>query len=182
MHMQTEVLKHVSANVRRFRSMAQLSQVALADRAGISRRTLVKLEAGEANISLAALDRLADALGVTFVDVVAAPAAPPTNIREVAWRGEGAGSIAMLLASVPATREVQLWSWTLEPGDRYDADADPEGWSEILSVSEGCIRVEQEAGHTELRTGDHLAFPSSQHYAYVNIGDALARFVRILVS
>ena len=173
---------HVSENVRRFRTAAGLSQVALADRAGVSRRTVVKLEAGEANISLTGLDHLADALGVAFVDLVAAPAAQRAAIREVAWRGELEGSIAVLLASVPATKETQLWAWALEPGERYDAEPDPVGWSEMLLVSEGSIRVEQESGAAELHAGDHLAFPTSQQYSYVNIGDTRASFVRVVVS
>lgn len=176
------VLEHVGANVRRFRMAAQLSQVALADRAGVSRRTVVKLEAGEANISLTGLDHLAGALGVTFVDLVAAPAAHHAAISEVAWRGERQGSIALLLASVPATKDAQLWAWALDPGDRYDAEPDPVGWSEMLLVSEGSIRVEQEGGAAELHAGDHLAFPTSQQYSYVNIGDTRARFVRVVVS
>lgn len=186
MHMQNEgaarVLDHVSANVRRFRAAAQLSQAALADRAGVSRRTVVKLEAGEANISLTGLDHLADALGVTFVDLVAAPTAHHANISEVAWRGNQQGSIAVLLASVPATKDAQLWAWTLEPGDRYDAEPDPVGWSGMIFVSEGSIRVEQEGGTTELQSGHHLAFPTSQQYAYANPGNTRARFVRVVVS
>ncbi len=185
-HMQHEempgVLAHVGENVRRYRTVAQLSQVALADRAGISRRTVVKLEAGEANISLTGLDHLADALGVTFVDLVAAPAAPHADISEVAWRGDQAGSVAVLLASVPAAKEAQLWAWTLEPGDRYDAEPDPVGWSEMLFVSEGSIRVEQQDGSTDLHAGDHLVFPTSQQYAYANVADTRARFARIVVS
>jgi len=168
--------------VRRFRVAANLSQVALADRAGISRRTVVKLEAGEANIGLLGLDQLAEALGVTFVDLVAAPAATPTAINEVAWKGSGPGSVATLLASVPATKDAQLWTWALEPGDRYVAEVDPEGWSEMIFVVEGVVRVEKETGTTELQAGDHLAFPTSQPYSYVNAGQVLARFVRVSVT
>ena len=55
-------------------------------------------------------------------------------IRELAWEGRP-GSAAVLLASVPAAKDAQLWAWVLEPGDRYDAEPDPEGWSELLIVS-----------------------------------------------
>jgi transcriptional regulator with XRE-family HTH domain len=186
MHMQTAetsaVLAHVSENVRRIRIDVGLSQAALADRSGISRRTVIKLEAGEANISLTGLDHLADALGVTFVDLVAAPTAPHADISEVAWRGSKPASIATLLASVPATKDAQLWAWSLEPGDRYAAEPDPDGWSEMILVSEGSIRVEKESGAAELGPGDHLAFPTSQQYSYVNAGDVLARFMRVVVS
>ncbi|WP_239526265.1 MULTISPECIES: XRE family transcriptional regulator [unclassified Microbacterium] len=176
------VLAHVSANVRRFRVAAELSQVALADRSGISRRTIVKLEAGEANISLTGLDHLADALGVTFVDLVAAPAAPHTDVREVAWQGNVPGSEAVLLASVHAAKDAQLWAWTLEPGDRYDAEPDPVGWSEMILVSEGSILIQKEDGGVTLQTGDHLAFPTAQQYAYINEENARARFIRVVVS
>ena len=185
-HMQTDettgVLAHVSANVRRFRTAADLSQAALADRAGISRRTIIKLESGEANISLSGLDQLADALGVTFVDLVAASAAPRTDIGEVAWRGAGADSVAMLLASVPATGEAQLWTWTLAAGERYDAEPDIDGWHEMLLVTEGSITVEREDGVSTLRVSEHLAFSSAQRYSYVNPGTERAHFVRIVVS
>lgn len=186
MHMQIDgaprVLAHVSANVRRFRMAADLSQSALADRAGISRRTVIKLEAGEANIGLTGLDHLADALGVTFVDLVAAPTTRHSDIREVAWQGETPGSVAVLLASVPAAKDAQLWSWTLEPGDRYDAEPDPAGWSEMLLVSEGSICIATEDGTIRLNAGDHLAFPTSQRYAYINDADARGRFIRVVVS
>ena len=56
------------------------------------------------------------------------------------------------------------------------------GWSEMLLVFEGALRVELESGSTELRPGEHLAFPSSQIYAYANIGHTRARFVRVVVS
>ncbi|WP_227497065.1 XRE family transcriptional regulator [Planctomonas psychrotolerans] len=185
MHMQTgvssRVLAHVSENVRRFRLAADLSQAALADRSGISRRTVVKLEAGEANISLTGLDHLADALGVTFIDLVAAPAAPRSDISEIVWRGAGPGSMATLLASVPASTDAQLWAWALEPGDRYDAEPDPVGWSELILVSEGSLRIEHESGVSEMQTGEHFAFPTSQHYSYVNTGDRLALFTRVVV-
>ena len=176
------VLAHVGGNVRRYRAEAGLSQVALADRSGVSRRTILKLEAGEANISLTGLDHLAEALGVTFVDLVAAPTARHTNISALAWQGSGPASAAMLLASVPASKEAQLWTWTLEPGDRYDAQPDPDGWSEMILVIDGSVRVDQQSGATELRPGDHLAFPTAQHYGYANAGDTVARFVRVVVS
>jgi transcriptional regulator with XRE-family HTH domain len=177
----SQVLAHVGSNVHRFRTAANLSQAALADRSGISRRTIIKLESGEANISLTGLDHLADALGLTFVDLVAAPAAPHADISELAWTGLP-GSSAVLLASVPASKDAQLWAWVLEPGDRYDAEPDPEGWSELLLVSEGSIRVEQERGDVTLAAGDHLAFGTDQQYSYVNDGDHSARFTRVVVS
>lgn len=185
MHMQhhsTAVLAHVSENVRRLRARAGLSQAALAERSGISRRTIIKLEAGEANISLTGLDRLADALGSTFIDLVAAPLVSRANIGEVAWKGAVSDSVATVLASVPALAEAQLWTWALGPGDRYDAQPDPAGWSEMIYVVDGSLRVEKEEGTVDVPAGAHLAFPTAQRYSYVNPGAVATRFVRVVVS
>jgi transcriptional regulator with XRE-family HTH domain len=185
LHMQPErrdVLVHVGANLRRLRQAAGQSQTTLAEAAGISRRTIINLEAGEANISLAGLDRLAEALGVGFVDLVAAPAASPRSIKEVAWRGAAPESAAVLLGSAPARSEAQLWSWALAAGERYDAEPDPPGWHEMVVVTEGSLLIERDEGPTTLAPGDHAIYSSAQPYAYVNVHDGVTRFLRTVVS
>ncbi len=177
-----EVLTHVSRNVRRLRLATGLSQAALADQSGVSRRTVIKLEAGEANISLTGLDRLAESLGVTFVDLVAEPSAPRSSINEIVWRGQHPRSVATLMASVPANKEAQLLTWALEPTERYVGEPDPAGWSEMILVFEGSLRIVT-TEETVLRTaGEHYAFATSQDFSYINEGQQLTRFARIVVN
>ena len=122
------VLQHVSQNVRRLRHAADMSQTALSDKSGVSRRMLVAIEAGEKNVSLSTLDRVAEALDVAFSDLIQAPdVRDHSRINELAWAGEITGSKAVLLAKATARREVELWEWRLEPGDRYCPDPDLEG-------------------------------------------------------
>ena len=174
------VLAHVGGNVRTRRQQLDLSQAQLAERSGVSRRTIINVEAGEANISLSGLDRLAQALDTTFTALVVAPDATLDAIDEVAWRGSRDGSTATLAASVPAMDETQLWSWVLAPGDRYDAEPDPEGWHEMLIVTEGVLRLEHETAATELKPGQHAVYSSAQPYSYVNDHDRPVHFARIL--
>ena len=61
-----DLLGHVGANVRRLRQERTLSQAGLAELSGISRRMIVAIEGGEANVSLSTIDRLAAALGASF--------------------------------------------------------------------------------------------------------------------
>jgi transcriptional regulator with XRE-family HTH domain len=177
-----DVLIHVGANLRRLRQATGLSQTALAEAAGISRRTIINLEAGEANISLSGLDRLAEALGATFVDLVSAPTAPTRRIEAVAWRGASPDSTGVLLGSAPARSEAQLWSWALAAGDRYDAEPDPPGWHEMVVVTEGALLIERDEGPTTLRPGDYAIYSSAQTYAYVNVHDGATRFLRTVIS
>ncbi|MBS0971910.1 helix-turn-helix domain-containing protein, partial [Serratia rubidaea] len=59
-----QVLQYLSSNVRGYRQQAALSQTALAALSGVSRRMLAGIEAGDRNVSLAVLDKLAAALQV----------------------------------------------------------------------------------------------------------------------
>jgi transcriptional regulator with XRE-family HTH domain len=185
MHSQPDndtVLGHVGANLRRFRQARGISQMHLAERSGISRRMIVALEGGGANISLSSLDRLADALGVTFADLVADPTRTGQRIDALAWRGTGEGSEARLLGSVPAAREAQLWLWSLAPGERYQAEPDPAGWHEIVFVFEGKLTLELGGTARHLAAGDFAVYSSAGAYAYLNEGEATARFTRNVVS
>lgn len=193
LHSQDGVLAHVSANLKRLRQQAGLSQTALAKASGISRRMIVAVEGGDANISLSSLDKLAMAMGVGFVDLVRAPA-PDTHtdtdktearygaIDEVAWRGRDSRSTATLLAAAPAQTEAQLWQWSLAPGERYDAEPDPDGWHEMIFVTAGQLTLHL-SGETSIHgQGDFAVYSSAQSYAYENRGDDVLAFLRIVVS
>ena len=176
------VLQHVSQNVRRLRLVAHLSQSALAEQSGVSRRMLVAIEAGEKNVSLTTLDRIAEALDVAFSDLIQAPGSPdPSRINEVAWSGELPGSKAVLLAKAVATREVELWEWSLAPGEQYLSEADAEGWSEQLYVFEGRLTLEMGGQVLRFSEGEFYMYASNQPHAYRNEGKSVVRFVRNVV-
>ncbi|MCK9748979.1 XRE family transcriptional regulator [Pseudomonas syringae pv. syringae] len=147
------VLQHVSQNVRRLRNSADLSQTALAEKSGVSRRMLVAIEAGEKNVSLATL------------------------------AGTIVGSKAVLLARAVARREVELWEFCLQPGDAYVSEADPDGWSEQVYVVEGhlTLRFADPAAVQQVEAGEFFMFPSNQPHRYCNDADVPLRFVRNVV-
>jgi transcriptional regulator with XRE-family HTH domain len=176
------VLQHVSQNVRRLRHALDISQTALAEKSGVSRRMLVAIEAGEKNVSLATLDRVAEALDVAFSDLIQAPELrDPSRINEVAWAGAVVGSRAILLAKATARREVELWEFCLEPGDLYSSEADPEGWSEQVYVIQGQLTLSLTDATQHIGPGEFFMFPSNQPHRYRNDGEVTVRFVRNVV-
>jgi XRE family transcriptional regulator, regulator of sulfur utilization len=56
--------------LKRLREAKGLSQYALADKAGISRRYVMKLEAGQSDPTVGMLQRLAKALAVPVTDLL----------------------------------------------------------------------------------------------------------------
>ncbi|AOF89582.1 helix-turn-helix family protein [Sinorhizobium sp. RAC02] len=178
-----DVLAHVSGNLRRLRQAAGLSQAALAEASGISRRMIVALEGGDANISLSSLDKLAGAIGVGFVDLVRDPAqAPSAEINEVTWRGTDPESTAVLLGSAPATKETQMWLWSLGPGERYEAEPDPAGWHEMVFVTEGTLQLELSGTAKSYAAGTFAVYGTDRSYAYANPGTETVRFIRNVIS
>ncbi|TGR65739.1 XRE family transcriptional regulator [bacterium M00.F.Ca.ET.194.01.1.1] len=178
-----DVLAHVSGNLRRLRQAAGLSQIALATASGISRRMIIAVEAGDANISLSSLDKLAAAMGVGFVDLVRdSDRQSSSDINEVTWRGQGPESKGVLLGTAPAGQETQLWMWSLEAGDRYDAEPDPQGWHEMLVVTEGALTLVLSGEEKIYPAGSFAIYSSSQNYSYVNRSTGVTKFVRNVVS
>ena len=93
------------------------------------------IEAGEKNVSLTTLDLIAEALGVAFSTLIQAPdQRDPGRIEELAWAGEFPQSRAVLLGSSTARREVELWEWTLAPGECYVSEADADGWNRLTHL------------------------------------------------
>ncbi|GAB01145.1 MULTISPECIES: helix-turn-helix domain-containing protein [Acinetobacter] len=176
------ILQYVGENIRFFRDQSQLSQQELADRAGLSRRTIAALEAGQVNISLAKLDAIANALGVDFKRLVSAPEfADSAVVNTIAWQGEQLESQAVLHAAVPARAQVELWTWSLAEGETYVAEPDQQGWQELIYVIEGELSLELESGTQVISTGSSILFESSTHYRYCNQGKGTLKFVRNVI-
>ena len=170
-------LTHVAANVRTRRIAAGLSQKGLADASGVSLRMVGGIENGATSVSTATLDRIGIALDATLADLVTDPSAPHSaRIDRVGWNGDKGGE-GILRWSIDTRREVELWEWRLEPGERYQAGADPAGWHVMLFVVTGQLTLELGADMIELKAASHV-FDSAQTYAFSNLGQEPVRFFR----
>jgi transcriptional regulator with XRE-family HTH domain len=177
-----DVLAHVAENVRALRQTRGLSQLGLAELSGISRRMIVAIESDEANVSLSSLDRLAAALGVSFSQMVRPPDAPDNRrIESIAWRGAHRESHAVLLGTAPASREAELWVWSLGESERYPSEANSGSWHEMLFVIEGTLVLEGAEGRREISAGDFYIFSSDKPYVFANGGTGTVRYVRNVV-
>jgi transcriptional regulator with XRE-family HTH domain len=135
----------------------------LAERSGISRRMLVNVEQGATNPSIATLLRLSEALAIGLPSLVAPnDADTPLKInraetRAPLWTGEHGGQ-AFLAAGVAAPDVVELWDWTLVPGDAHASEPHVTGTRELLTVIEGELVLAVGGEEVVLRAGDAV-FP-----------------------
>jgi len=176
------VLEHVGDNLRRYRRLRGLSQDALAEASGVSRRMIVNLEAGDANVSLQTLDRLAEALDARFADLVSPDSScDRARIDAVAWAGASSDSSGTLLATAPAAVEAEVWRWSLAPGEQYRSEGNAAGWHEIIYVTEGELVIAFADGERRIAAGDYHAASLDSPRLYANRGEAIVRFVRTIV-
>lgn len=172
----------VGSNIRQRRQALGLSQQVLADRANISRRMITLIENGTGNASLGTLDRLAEALDLTLAGLVAPNKENQSSAGPVdLWQGQDRRSRARLLQSCSAHHQVELWSWSLAPGERYDAEPDATGMREMILVTTGHLDLELVQTSHRLSTGQSITFASDQSYAYVNAGTSMLRFIKNVV-
>ncbi len=180
------LLQIVAANLQRRRHELNLSQQELAERSQVSRRMISLIERGESNVSLATLGHLAAALGLTFSELVAKDPTSEEGERPrrglCLWQGRHPGTRVDLLQSFPASRSVELWKWTIAPGDRYQGEPDLPGYREMLYVIRGSMILEREDRRDHLKAGDVLAFPSDRPYAFVNPGKTPLVFVLNVIA
>ena len=170
----------IGGRVRQERQSRHWTLDQLADAAGVSRRMLVNVEQGAANPSVGTLLRISDALGVGLPALVERPSPRPVKITRhgdgaVLWSSESGGR-GVLVAGTDPPDVVELWDWTLAPGDQHGSEAHTPGTKELIQVREGSITVEVAGGQFTLDAGDAAAFPSDAAHGYANPGTRPARF------
>ncbi len=170
----------IGARVRHERRERRWTLDQLAAASGVSRRMLVNVEQGSANPSVGTLLRLADALGVGLPALVEpAPAKAVTITRSgqgaALWTGEFGGR-GVLVAGTEPPDVLELWDWTLAPGDEHVSETHAVGTRELLQVIEGAVTVSVDGELIALGAGDAVSFHSDVPHGYANSGTAPARF------
>ncbi|MGI5472867.1 helix-turn-helix domain-containing protein [Streptomyces sp. CA-132043] len=177
-----EFVTRIGGRIRALRKQRGWSVQQLAEASGVSRRMLTQIELGQANPSLATVDRVARALDTDFA-ALALPADGAASAEvegTLVWRAPD-GSKALLLAATEEPR-AELWRWTLAPGGHYAAEPDRPGAQEIHHVLSGRLTLALAPGPQELGPGQSAVIPTDQEYAYRNEGAEPAVFVRVVTG
>ncbi|MFJ6194927.1 helix-turn-helix domain-containing protein [Micromonospora sp. NPDC092111] len=170
----------IGVRVRQERQSRRWTLDQLAEAAGVSRRMVVNVEQGAANPSVGTLLRISDALGVGLPALVEPPRPRPVKVTRCGegaalWTGQSGGR-GVLVAGTAPPDVVELWDWTLGPGDQHVSEAHPPGTKELLQVQQGTITVEVADRSVTLDAGDAVAFPGDVAHSYANPGTQPTRF------
>ena len=166
----------IGERVRQHRTTRGWTLDELADRSGVSRRMVISIEHGEGNPSIATLLRISDALGVglpVLVDVERPRSLTVTEAGRapVLWRGP-LGGRGLLVAGTEPPDVVELWDWTLAPGEEHATEAHSAGTRELLLVLEGVVDLRVADRTQRLGAGDSAAFAGDVAHGYGTPADA----------
>lgn len=184
MHLMDEVTAALAAvigdRVRRERRGRGWTLDQLAEAARVSRRAVVNVEQGSANPSVGTLLRLSDALGIGLPGLVEPPEPKRVNVTRsgqgaVLWTGQHGGR-GVLVAGTGPPDVVELWDWTLGPGDSHRSEAHAAGTKELIQVQAGTVVLEVGDQVLTLGQGDALSFPGDVVHSYANTDSEAARF------
>lgn len=164
-------LQSVAVNLQNWRRRRGISVSALARAANVSKSTISELERHNGNPSLETLWALARALeiplGFLFSDH-----AGGTGIRVVRADDsstvafEQPGYLSRLLAGWEVDGEIELYTTTIEEGQRHDSDSHGFGVLEHAVVVTGRVEVGVAEETVEVGPGDMITLPAGQPHHY----------------
>jgi transcriptional regulator with XRE-family HTH domain len=182
-----EVNRLLAQRVAELRGALNLSFDALAARSEVSKGMLVAIEQGGANPSIGILCKLAGALRVSLAELLAEAPGPRNHVQvvsadeaKVLWRGPK-GGFATLTVGSSGPDMLELWEWTMYPGEKFQSKGHPNGTIELLSVKEGTLGLEVE-GFEYLVAAQHraIAMTDRPHAYACRGGKKRTRFLMVV--
>jgi len=165
----------LARELRWHRKRRQLSLDQLSEQSGVSRSMISKVERGQAVPSTTILSRLAEALGVTFSQLMSHPVDREILViradRQPILADSETGFIRRCLSPVLPGRGIDWVLNTLPPGAQSGRFvAHRRGVDEYIFVLKG--RLEATIGETSviLEVGDSLFFQADADHSFVNAG------------
>jgi transcriptional regulator with XRE-family HTH domain len=181
-----DVATAIGRNVRALRQQRRMTIEALAAAAGLSRGTVIQIETARGNPSIGTLVHLAEALRVGVTSLVDGDASPRVVVRRAEqavplWSNE-TGSTAVFRIGTDPPDVVELWEWTLQPGDAFEGEAHAVGTTEVLSVLSGRLGLRVGTTEHELGEGDTVMFQAHAGHRYSGAGPDPVRFTMVVLQ
>ena len=164
----------LAKNIKQLREARGLTQQQMAKLAGVPRATWAHLESGEANPTLAVLDRAASALSISIEELLSAPRAAARFYAKgtLPVRTPGQATVRKLLPDpIPGMAIERL---EIAAGGRMTGVPHTPGTREYLTVESGEILLVVSGEQWQVGPGDVVVFRGDQRHSYNNPGRARA--------
>jgi transcriptional regulator with XRE-family HTH domain len=180
------VEQRIAQRLARLRADRGWSLDVVADRTGISRATLSRLERAELSPTAAMLGRLCTVYGWTLSRLMAdAETRPPNAVRaadQTAWTDPESGYRRRAVSPPAAGLRGELVEVHVPAGASVSCDASPvAGLEHHLWMLEGALALEIDGAQFRLRAGDCLRYVLSGSTRFQSTGTREARYLVAIV-
>jgi XRE family transcriptional regulator, regulator of sulfur utilization len=165
----------LAQSVRALRENRGLSLGGLAELAAISKASLSKIEAGEANPSLEILCRLSQALNVTIGALLGEDNLPELRVvragdSEIIQSDSGLS--IRPINTEGSNRRSEVYELIMPPNSLYSSEPHLPGTSELIICLEGTIKLGPQGREVELEPGDSVWFRADLPHSYTSANGA----------
>jgi transcriptional regulator with XRE-family HTH domain len=178
-------LSVLADELRHFRKKNHFSLEMLADASGVSRSMISKIERCETVPSTVILSKLAEALGVTFSQLMA-PAVEREIVhipaaRQPVLRDDESGFLRRCISPVLPGRGIDWVLNTLPPdAETGNFVAHRRGVEEYIYVLRGRMRVTIGDQRVTLNQGDSLYFQADADHSFLNLGKSQCEYFLVI--
>jgi transcriptional regulator with XRE-family HTH domain len=172
--MDADVAARLATNIAQLREARGLTQQQIAKLADVPRATWAHLESGQANPTLAVLNRAASALQVSIEELIRPPrtAVKYYTAQSIPVRTRGSVTVRKLLPDPIPGMEIDRME--LPAGARMNGIPHVPGTTEYLTCERGSISLVASGESWTLSAGDVVVFRGDQRHSYANPGEATA--------
>lgn len=179
-----DAAKSLPANLRRLRQEAQLTLDGLAERSGVSRAMISKIERGASVPTATVLGKLAAALQISLSQLLGEFHARQPRLHrkesQTTYHDPTSGFERRSLSPVFEDGAVDLALNVLPPGESVEFPPHHTGVEEYLVVHEGALTVLLDGRRFDVRSGDMLFYPSDRVHEFRNEGERSAVFYIVI--
>jgi len=181
-----ELERRIAQQLARLRGERSWSLETLAEKTGISRATLSRLERAELSPTASMLGKLCSVYGRTLSRLMAEAETRPPNLVSAAaqaeWKDPETGYRRRVISPPSPELRGELVEVRIPAGATVSYDAAPiVGLEHHLWMLEGAITLDVEGSHFSLRPGDCLRYILTGPSRFENAGKREARYVIAMV-
>ncbi len=166
-----EMIKKVGSELRKIRVQNHLTLDELAERTGVSKLTLGKIERGETNPTLGVMWKITTGLNIPLTKLVSVE--PSVSLSKC---GEGfslkgpdeAWKIEFMFQN-QMDSTIEMYRAFLAPLATYRPEPHHKGLIEVATVMEGRVEIKIEEEVYELKQFDSVKFEGSHTHSYKNL-------------
>ena len=178
--------RRIAAGLKQRREVLALSVNDLAERSGVSRAMISKIERVEASPTAALLGRLCNALGMTLSSLIASAESTPSlplarAQQQLAWRDPETGLRRTMVSPVNTSARVEIVRIELPPGAAVTYDPQQvQQYEQHLLVLKGTLSIVVDGQEIALAAGDCLYRQVGPGHRFANRGRRMCCYLVVI--